>query len=176
LMHTEDVSNLSDLIPPKTAEDYKNALLPYLFILDSFGNVFDLYGENKFWKISETINMNPNLTGNASPTLHDRDSIDIYLECNSIDGFLTADFDKLDEQNSKQRKEIQSFINPFIYTALRKKAITCLKDESNSAPIIHKIQTMLDDCLIKAKNDSSDPRYMRYKEAYLSVQRIINNL
>jgi len=175
LMHTEDVSNLSDLIPPKSADDYKNALLPYLLILDSVGGGFEFYGDNNYWKISEIVNMNSTLKGNVAPSEHDGDTIDIFLECNNIDGFLTVDFDKLDDKNS-QRAEIPSFINPFIYTAFRKKAFSYLKDESVSVAIMQKLQTFLDDCLVKAKKDSSDPRYKRYKEAYLSVQRIINNL
>ncbi len=175
LMHTEDVSNLSDLIPPKSADDYKNALLPYLLILDSVGGGFEFYGDNNYWKISEIVNMKSTLNGNVAPSEHDGDKIDIFLECNDIDGFLTVDFDKLDNKNS-ERREIQSFINPFIYTAFRKKALSYLKDESVPVVIMQKLQTFLDDCLIKAKKDSSNPRYKRYKEAYLSVQRIINNL
>jgi len=177
LMHTEEVNHLSDLIPPRSAADFKDALLPYLLILDSVGDGFEKYDENSYWKISEVVNMNTTLKGNVAPSEHDGDKIDIFLECKDIDGFLTIDFDKLDDKNSERReKEIPSFINPFIYTAFRKKALSYLKDESVSKAIMQKLQTLLDDCLYKAKNDSSDPRYKRYKEAYLSVQRIINNL
>ncbi|MDY0278249.1 MAG: hypothetical protein RBQ97_09225, partial [Acholeplasma sp.] len=126
-------------------------------------------------KISEIVNMKSTMNGNVAPSEHDGDTIDIFLECNNIDGFLTVDFDKLDDKNS-QRAEIPSFINPFIYTAIRKKALSYLNDESVSIAIMQKLQTFLDDCLTKAKKDSSDPKYKRYKEAYLSVQRIINNL
>jgi len=177
LMHTEDVSHLSDLIPPRSAEDYKNALLPYLLILDTVGGCFILYGDNNYWKISEIVNLKPTLNGNVTPSEHDGDTIDIFLECNDINGFLNVDFDRLDKKNSEGRdKIIPSFINPFIYTAFRKKALSYLKDESISVAITQKLQIFLDDCLAKAKKDSSDPRYCRFKEAYLAVQRIINNL
>lgn len=170
LMHTEDVQNLVDLIPPKTPDEYNELLLPYLLMINAIEGGFELYGSEKFWKISQKISTKMYETQTSS---HDEERVEIFLESNDIEDFLKLDFKKLDNKNTTDI--ISGFIHPFVFTAIRSKAEGFLKDKSNSDAILKNIQDFLDHYLIKVKNDSSDVNYKKYRKAYLTVQGIINN-
>ena len=184
LMHTEDATSLVDLIPPRTEIEFKNLLLPYLMILNSVENGFEHYGDLNFWKISVRVNFNKSWSWDDDkvPSIHDGEQIDIFLESKSIDDFLKVDYDKLDRKNSydentgRGNQNIYSFINPFILHAFKKRALSFLQNEEGRELVINKIQLFLDDCFITAKQDTTDLRYRKYKEAYQSVIDIINNI
>lgn len=170
LMHTEDNQYLVDLIPPKSPEEYKIALLPYLMILNSVEGGFEYYGSDDFWKISQTISTK---VYDTQTSTHDDEKIDIFLESNDIDNFMKQDFRKLDQRNTSGI--IPGFIHPFVFTAIKSKANLFIKEKRNSEVILKNIQKFLDDYLVKVKNDSSNEDYKRFKNAYQSIQKIINN-
>jgi hypothetical protein len=173
LMHTEDVSNLVDLIPAKNAINYKESLLPYLMIMNTMENSFQTYGDNGFWKITEKVNLISEYETTNSK--HEGEEIDIFLECNDIDVFMALDFQKLEKKNT-YRKETTGFISPFIYTAIKKRAVSFIDNEEKADTVVKKLDEFLDKCLIEAKNDSSNPRYVSYKNAFIKIKKIIISL
>ena len=170
LMHTEDAHNLADLIPPKTPDEYNELLLPYLLMINAVEDGFELYGSEKFWKISQKISTKMYETQTSA---HDEEKVEIFLESNNIENFLKLDFRKLDNKNTTDI--ISGFIHPFVFTAIRSKAEGFVKDKSKSEAILKKIQNFLDDFLVQVNNDSSDEDYKRYRKAYLTIQEIIKN-
>ena len=170
LMHTEDTQNLVELIPPKSPDEYKSMILPFLLIIDSIDGGFELYGSENFWKVSQNISTKIIETQTSA---HDEEKVDIFLESNNIEDFLKLDFKKLDNKNSTDI--ISGFIHPFVFNAIRSKAEKFIKKESNVDVILKNIQKFLDEYLIKVKNDSSDKNYKQFKNAYLTVHGIINN-
>ena len=170
LMHIEDTQNLVDLIPPKSPDEYKNVLLPYLMIISAADSGFECYGDGNFWKISQNVSTK---TYETQTSAHDDDKIEIFFESNSIENFLKLDFKKLEQKNSQGI--ISGFIHPFVFTAIRSRAEGFIKDKINADAVLQKTQKFLDDYLARVKNDSSDETFKRLKSAYQSMQKIINN-
>lgn len=164
LMHTEDVQCLVDLVPPHTPDEMKNLLLPYLLILNSVENGFEDYGEEKYWKITEVVV--------DSGNVHNTRVVTVYLESNSVDGFLSCNFNTLDRKNSV---EIGGFINASVYNVIRTKAMKLIDNTDASEKISKSLIAFLDSYLVKVKNDKTNINYLRYRDAYVLAEKLINN-
>ncbi len=165
LMHTEDIQCLVDLVPPHTPDEMKNLLLPYLLILNSVDDGFEDYGEEKYWKITEVIV--------DSGIVHNTKVVTVYLESKSIDGFLSCDFKTLDRKNSNA--EIDGFINASVYNVIRTKAMKLIDNTDASEKISKSLISFLDSYLVKVKNDTTNINYLRYRDAYVLAEKLINN-
>jgi len=139
-------------------------------ILNVVDGGFEKYGSDNYWKVSQSISTKQFETQSSA---HDDEKIEVFLEANDIENFLKLDFRKLDQRNDNDI--IKGFIHPFYFEAIKKRAGGFIKDKSNSDVILQNLQKFLDNYLQRVKNDSSDENYRRFKNAYQSVQRIINN-
>ena len=176
LMHIEDVSVLPDLVPPKTEEQYKELLFPYVMVLSCVDNAFQTYKEG-LWKIEEPVNLSASVkgvTGKVSD-IHG-EKIDIYLGTNTLEGFWNLDITQLDEEYKNYRDEIQSFLNPFIYHAIKKRAQGYLADAEQSPKIIKCLDELVHGVLNEAGNQRNNPKFMRYKKANDFIIELTNTL
>jgi hypothetical protein len=176
LMHTEDVSVLPDLVPPKTEEQYKELLFPYVMVLSCVDNAFGTYREG-LWKIEERVNLSASIkgvTGKVSD-IHG-EIIDIYLGTNTLEGFWNLDITQLDEEYKNYRDEIPSFLNPFIYHAIKKRAQGYLADAEKSPKIIKCLDELVHGVLNEAGNQRNNPKFMRYKKSNDFIIELTNTL
>lgn len=163
LVHTEDCSDLVELIPPEQIDEFKNMLLPYVMIISSVENGFEEpYGPEKYWQISGSLSENKN---NAN-------IITVQLECNKLDSFLKVDFNKLDKLNTKGN--ITGFIHPDVFRIIEKRALDLLSVKGNDSIIVEKCNKFIDEYLKQIQNDLLDKTYLRFKSAYQMVIKIIN--
>lgn len=176
LMHTEDVSVLSELIPPKTEEEYKVLLFPYVMVLSCVKDAFKTYKDD-LWKIEEQVNLSTAVS-NVSGSVTDRDGdiIDIYLGTNTLEGFFNLDLSLVDKMYENYRDEIPSFLNPFVYHAIKKRVHNYLKDENIRQSIIEKISKLEEDIYNEVGQVRANPKYMRYKKSRDFILELTNTL
>jgi len=171
LVHTENVGGLVDLIPPKSEIEYKNALLPYLLIINA-ANQYTKYGDNDYWMITHTYEK-----AKSSNSEHLKEEVDIYFESNSIVDFLKLPFEVLDDKisyNEYDDDPIDGFLHPYMFSAIQGKAFSLIENKDNADKIFKGIEVLLDDYLQSIKNDKTDKYYKQMKNAYKIVNQIIN--
>jgi hypothetical protein len=176
LMHTEDVSVLPELVPPRNEEDYKAMLFPYLFVLSCADNAFKSYKEG-LWKIEEKVNVSSqvkNVTGKISDI--DGETIDIYLGADSLEGFWASDISAIDDMYRNYREEIQSFLNPFVFHAIKNRAQRFLQDPEKGPAIIQKVTEVVEYIYNEAGQVRANPKYMRYKKSRDFIVELSNTL
>jgi hypothetical protein len=176
LMHTEDVSVLPDLVPPKTEEQYKELLFPYVMVLSTVDNAFKTYKDG-LWKIEEQVNLSASVSGVTGKVSDiDGDTIDIYFGTNTLEGFWNLDIEKLDEEYKNYRDEIPSFLNSFIFHAIKKLAQKYLSDVEKSPEIINRITELVEGVYNEVGQVRANPKYMRYKKSRDFIIELTNTL
>jgi hypothetical protein len=176
LMHTEDVSVLPDLVPPKTEEQYKELLFPYVTVLSCVDNAFETYKEG-LWKLVEPINLSESakdVTGKISDI--DGEKLDIYFGTNTLEGFWDIDIEKLDREYLNYFDEIPSFLNPFIFHAIKKRAQKYLSDAEKGPEIINRITELVEGVYNEVGQVRANPKYMRYKKSRDFIIELTNTL
>lgn len=177
LMHTEDVSVLPDLVPPKTEDQYKEQLFPYMMVLSYVDNSFKTY-QNGLWKLEEQVNLSAavnNVTGRVSDI--DGDIIDIYFGTNTLEGFWNLNITKLDDEMYRNyRDEIPSFLNPFVFHAVKKRAEQYLRDENTKKIIIERIEVLVTDVYNEVGQVRANPKFLRYKKSRDFIVELTNAL
>jgi len=176
LMHTEDVSVLPDLVPPKTEEQYKELLFPYMMVLSCVDNAFKTYNDG-LWKIEEQVNLSASVqgvTGKISDI--DGDIIDIYFGTSTLEDFWNLDITKLDEMYRNYRDEIPSFLNPFVFHAIKKRAHKYLMNLETSPILISRITDLVEGVYNEVGQVRANPKYMRYKKSRDFIVELTNTL
>ena len=173
LMHTENAEGCVDLIPPKSEDEYKNALLPYLLIINA-ADQFISYGDNNYWMITHTYEK-----AKSSESKHLQEEVDIYFESNNIVDFLKLPFDVLDDkveylEDDNDSNPIDGFLHPYMFSAIQGKALSLLNNKDSAQDIFNKINVILNDYMQIIKNDKTDKYYKQLKSAYKKVNQIIN--
>lgn len=173
LAHTEDCSDLAELIPPQTGDEMKDALLPYLYAISESEGGFKvnpqlLYGkggtDELFWQLKSYDGDIDDLS--KAHALDPTKLITLKFEVNNIIDFIKVDYKQLDKANSAAGAGITFFTHALVLGAVKKEALKLLDIHSNSERVLSSFENFLDEYLKSIQNNSSDKIYIRLSKAY----------